>query len=320
MAITDDKKFEYKEYVESDAVRQAKAALDAQLAQKPGAYQSPWQTQLNDTLTQIQNRPQFQFDMNGSVLWNQYKDRYVQQGRQAMMDTMGQAAAMTGGYGNSYAQSVGQQTYQGYLQGLNDKLGEVYGMELDRYNQEGQDLYNRYGLLADQEDRAYGLYRDAVSDYNAALDRAQGVYDSERNWDYTQYADGRDFAYQQNRDAIADAQWQAEYDEAIRQWNLLHNGSSSGSGGSRSGSGGSGGTVSSSTESAAELEARRRREEAALASYAKKFYGKSYDYIRSQLIPYAAQKGYTAASISSVAQAAYLAGKKPAKSTPGGGH
>lgn len=249
MAITDDKKFEYKEYVESDAVRQAKAALDAQLAQKPGAYQSPWQTQLNDTLTQIQNRPQFKFDMNGSVLWNQYKDRYVQQGRQAMMDTMGQAATMTGGYGNSYAQSVGQQTYQGYLQGLNDKLGEVYGMELDRYNQEGQDLYNRYGLLADQEDRAYGLYRDAVSDYNAALDRAQGVYDSERNWDYTQYADGRDFAYQQNRDAIANAQWQAEYDEAVRQWNLLHadllGGSTGGSGG-----GGGGGYTSNSNNTA----------------------------------------------------------------------
>ena len=157
-----DTKKEY-EYVESEAVRQAKAALDAQLAAKPSAYVSPWQSQLDNTLSTIQNRQPFSFDMNGNVLWNQYKDRYVQQGKQAMMDTMGQAAALTGGYGNSYAQSVGQQTYQGYLQGLNDKLGEVYQMDLDRYNQEGQDLYNMYSLLSNQEDRAYGQYRDAVA-------------------------------------------------------------------------------------------------------------------------------------------------------------
>jgi hypothetical protein len=31
----------------------------------------------------------------------------------AMMDTMGKAAGLTGGYGSPYAQQVGQQAYQG---------------------------------------------------------------------------------------------------------------------------------------------------------------------------------------------------------------
>ena len=87
-----------------------------------GQYQSPWQTQLNDTISKILNREKFSYDLNGDALYQQYKDQYVNQGQQAMMDTMGQAQAMTGGYGNSYAQTVGQQTYQGYLQQLNDIL------------------------------------------------------------------------------------------------------------------------------------------------------------------------------------------------------
>ena len=69
---------------------------------------------MNDLL----NRKEFSYDLNGDVLYQQYKDNYITQGKQASMDVMGMASAMTGGYGNSYAATVGNQTYQGYLQQL----------------------------------------------------------------------------------------------------------------------------------------------------------------------------------------------------------
>lgn len=50
-----------------------------------------------------------------------------------MQDTMGQAAALTGGYGNSYAQGVGQQAYQGYLQQLNDNVPQLQAQALQTY-------------------------------------------------------------------------------------------------------------------------------------------------------------------------------------------
>lgn len=222
--------FNYQEYVESDAVRDAKAQLDAQLAQKPGAYQSQWQQQMDDILNKIQNREKFSYDLNGDALYQQYKDQYVTQGKLAMMDTMGQAAALTGGYGNSYAQGVGQQAYQGYLQQLNNKVPELYQLALDQYNQEGNNLYNQYALLGDRENTDYGRYRDEVSDYNANLDRLQSQYNAERDYDYSKYSDDRNFQYgawvddrnyqyQVDRDKIADEQWQREFDEAMRQWN-----------------------------------------------------------------------------------------------------
>ena len=252
--------YEKKEYVESDAVRQAKANLEAQQAMKPAAYQSQWQQGLNDIMNKIQNRDKFTYDLNGDALYQQYKDRYIQQGQQAMMDTMGQAAALTGGYGNSYAQTVGQQTYQGYLQGLNDKVPELYQLALGKYQMEGDELMNKYGLLADQEQRDYGRYRDTVADYQNDLNMLQGIYESERGFDYGKYSDDRNFGYnqyvddrnyeyqlgrdqisdqqwmdaflyQQERDKIADDQWMKEFEEAQRQYDQNYAKSSGGGGG-----------------------------------------------------------------------------------------
>ena len=218
--------FTHPNYQESDVVRQAKEALDAQLAQKPGAYQSQWQTQLNDVMDKIMNREKFSYDLNGDALYQQYKDKYIQQGKMASQDVMGQAAAMTGGYGNSYAASVGNQAYQASLQNLNDIVPELYQMAYDRYSQEGQDLLNQYGLISDRENTDYGRYRDTVSDFNTERDYLTGRYDSERSFDYSKYTDGRDFAYQKYADdknyaytdyrtTIADKQWKDEYDLAV---------------------------------------------------------------------------------------------------------
>ena len=210
--------FSYKAYEESDAVKQAQALLQQQLANKPGEYQSQWQTQLNEAMDKILNREKFSYDLNGDALYQQYKDQYTLQGQQAMMDTMGQAQAMTGGYGNSYAQTVGQQTYQGYLQQLNDKVPELYQLALNQYNQEGQDLYNQYGLYADRENQDYGRYRDTVSDYYTELDRLTSDARYQSETDYNRYMDAYNQAYGQHRDSVADSQWQKQFDEAQRQY------------------------------------------------------------------------------------------------------
>ena len=194
---------------EANPQEQAWKNLQAQQAAKPQSYSSGWEKQMNDLMGQIQNRKDFSYDINADALWNQYKDQYVNLGRQAMMDTMGQAQAMTGGYGNSYAQMAGQQAYQGYMQGLTDKVPELYGMAMDKYRMEGDALLDRYGLLVSQESMDYDRYMDAVNQYYAELDRLQGIYDNERA-----------FEYQQNRDAVSDKQWQTEWDEYVRRYNF----------------------------------------------------------------------------------------------------
>ena len=227
-------------YVASDAVNAANAALQAQMANKPGAYQSQWQQQITDTINKITNRDKFSYDVNGDALYQQYKDKYIQQGKMASADVMGQAAAMTGGYGNSYAATVGNQAYQAHLNNLNDVIPELYQMAYNRYQDEGQDLYNQYSLFADRDNTEYGRHRDTVSDWQNDRNFLANRYDSERNFDYGmfsdaenanqtqfnadrsfaygQFADDKNFAYTEHRNSIADQQWQANFDEAKLQY------------------------------------------------------------------------------------------------------
>lgn len=167
----------------NDAYQQAIAALQAAQKETP-TYSGTYDGQLQELYNQIVNRDKFKYDLNADALYQQYKDQYINQGQLAMMDTMGQAAALTGGYGSSYGQSVGQQTYQQYLQGLNDKIPELYGLALDQYNQEGQQLQNQYAMLGDLRDEEYGRYQDALAEYWRNLDYLQGQADSEYNRGY----------------------------------------------------------------------------------------------------------------------------------------
>lgn len=210
--------YEQKQYTESDAVKKFRENMEAH-----GAYQNKWQPQIDSTMNDILNRKAFQYDVNGDALYQQYKDRYVNLGQQAMMDTMGQAAKLTGGYGNSNAQMVGQQAYQGYLQGLTDKIPELAQAAYQRYAQQGQDLYQRYGLLNTQEQ----------ADYNR--------WATERDWLNNRFNAERVFDYGAFRDTVGDDQWKAQFDEDLRrfqmQWDDAHPSSSGGGGG---GSGGDG--------------------------------------------------------------------------------
>ena len=76
--------------------------------------------------------------------YQQYKDHYTQLGKKAMQDTMGQAAALTGGYGSSYTQNVGQQAYISYMQQLGDVVPGLYKLAYDRYQDQGDQLYKTY--------------------------------------------------------------------------------------------------------------------------------------------------------------------------------
>ena len=212
--------FSYKDYQESDRVKKLAERLAQMEAQKPGDWTGgQYGQQMQEALDAIRKRKKFSYDLNSDALYRQYKDKYVQQGKQAMQDTMGQAAALTGGYGSTYGQAVGQQQYDAYLQNLNDVVPELYQLALSRYQMEGDDLKTQYSLLADQYQQEYGQYRDKVGDWQTERNFLSGRYDSERKLDYGMWGDARDFAYTDYRNGIADEQWRRQYEESVRQFN-----------------------------------------------------------------------------------------------------
>lgn len=123
--------------------------------------------QATEIYDKIMNRGEFSYDVNKDKLYQQYRDLYAQMGRGAMEDTMGQAAALTGGYGSTYSQNAGQQAYNAYLQKLNEVVPELYNAAYNRYNQEGQNLMNLYTMARNNADSAY------ERDYNQWYNRLQ---------------------------------------------------------------------------------------------------------------------------------------------------
>lgn len=199
-------------YKPGEGVTSAQAYFQELMGQKPGAYESPYAQQMSDLYDKIAGRQPFKYDLNADALYKQYRDQYAQMGRTAMMDTMGQAAGLTGGYGSSYSQAAGQQAYDSYLQQLNDRVPELYQLALSKYQAEGDDLLKQYGLLNDRESTEYGRWRDQVGDWRSDVAQAYQRYGDERNFDYNTWSDMLGYwmnkANQENSDWWKDTEWQ----------------------------------------------------------------------------------------------------------------
>lgn len=200
--------YQYKNYEESDQVKQYRQQLEKMQQQRPGEYQSVWQAAQQKAANDVMNRPQFQYNMGSDPLYQQYKNQYQRQGKLAMQDTMGQAAAMNGGYGSSYAQMAGQQAYNSQLQQLNDKVPELYQLALEKYQMDGQAAMDRFNLASSMESRDYSRYQDDLANWQTEREYATGRYDNERNTDYNLWADSdqREYSRYQDQQKLAMAQ------------------------------------------------------------------------------------------------------------------
>ena len=203
--------YQYKNYEESDAVKKYREQLEQANQQKPGDYASAWQEKQQQAYDAVTNRPKFQYSPSGDPLYQQYKQQYQRQGKLAMQDTMGQAAAMNGGYGSSYAQMAGQQAYNSEMQRLNDRMPELYRIALDKYQQEGQELLQRYEMASQMEAQDYNRYQDQQAAWRSDREYAANRYDNERSTDYNLWADSDDREYSRFQDQQQLAQAQVDY-------------------------------------------------------------------------------------------------------------
>lgn len=180
---------EKKKRIDDEVFENAVNAASSGAAPK---YAGTFDDQIKNLYSQIENRQPFQYDLPGDALYQQYKDNYIQNGKLAMKNAMGQAAGLTGGYGNSYAMQAGQQAFDAQMQNLSDIVPTLYGMAKDRYDDEGDKLKTQLGILQNQRDTEYDRYRDDVADwrYGQELDRAAEQRDYERRMaeDQTNYS------------------------------------------------------------------------------------------------------------------------------------
>ena len=197
--------FKAKEWVEP-VYQQSQAVTDAfnklQALQAP-VYNNPFEATLNSLYEKILNRPKFTYNVNADRLYQMYKDQYMQSGQTAMKDTMAQASALTGGYGNSYAQTAGQQQYQNYLQDLNNMVPTLANQAYGRYQDEGNNMRGNYSMIEGRYEDVYNKFRDAMSDYDKEKAYLTDRYEQEKTDDWNKFVTNRNAArsqYESDRD------------------------------------------------------------------------------------------------------------------------
>ncbi len=154
-------------------------------------FTSSYDSQIRRLYDEIVNRPAFRYDPAGDPLYQSYRTQMVGEGRRAMRDTMGQAASLTGGYGSSYAQSVGQQEYEYYLRRLGQVMPQLYQAAWERYNAEGDELKSLFdstmALAQDEVGRAKDRYDMAAHLEQQAYQRGQDELDRDLAREQLQY-------------------------------------------------------------------------------------------------------------------------------------
>lgn len=185
-----------------DVVAQAQQYLNQQL----GGYKSKYGSQITDLVQQFQSRPAFEYDIGTDPVYLQLRDQWTRDGLMAMEDTMGQAAQLTGGYGNSHAQMAGQQVYNDHMRQLGEMVPELKEAARADYDADTDALLRQYGLLMEQDSTDYARWMDEIS-----RQRQQEELEYQRGRD--ELADQRyedELKYQQGRDELADQRYQEE--------------------------------------------------------------------------------------------------------------
>ena len=152
---------------------------------------------LRDSLLQeLLDTPEFTFDLNADALYQQYRNSYMRQGREAAGDAFGKAASLTGGYANSYAQTVAAQTYDDYMLALQDKGMQIYENAYDRYTDENERKAALYKSVKEREETQYERQKD---EENTAYNRQQ----AEEKLAYDRLQDAEDEKYKKEQDLLS---------------------------------------------------------------------------------------------------------------------
>lgn len=146
-----------------------------------GTYTSKYQDQIDDFTNRLLNN---EYDPNTDPTYQYYRQEYTKGGQQAMANQMAQAAALSGGYGNSYASSVGQQTYNQYMSELANKIPELQQAAFDMYN-------TKLNTLRSLDETDYGRWNDTLSRMYNEL----GMYSDADDTAYSRWAADRDNLY-----------------------------------------------------------------------------------------------------------------------------
>lgn len=155
-------------------------------------FQNPYQSQYDQALNAVMNQKGWSYNPENDMAYQAAKKQYLREADRATQNTMGQAAAMTGGIPSTAAVNAASQAGDYYRTQLSDQLGSYMDRSYQRYVD------------------AIGNDFDRLSAIRSMSNDARDQYDTDRNFGYNQWTD--DLGYRTDRE-------QTEYDRKQDEYN-----------------------------------------------------------------------------------------------------
>ena len=203
-----------KSYTPSKAVNAAKSTLQKTEKARPAAYTSKYGTQITGLADAIANRKGFSYDYTKDALYQNYKDQYQRQAQLGMQNATAQAAALSGGYGNSYAATAGNLAYQENMSALNNIIPSLYEAAYNRYQTDLDNQRSDLSMYQGLDESDYAKDRDKVGDWQDDRNYYANRYDAAYNNDFNNYTAN-----------VSNQQWKYEQQNGNSQWRQQQNAS-----------------------------------------------------------------------------------------------
>lgn len=172
-------------------------------------YENRYGEAASGALKELTEAKPFSYDYRDDPVYSSYKKEYTREGKRAAEDTLGSFAAASGGIPSSYAATAAGQAGDYYASKLSDKIPELYDAAYSRYLNEYNLKQKNYETLRDAEANDYSRYLDELDRYNSDKADAYNKHLTNIN-----YYDNRENAAEQA--AKAAAQQEFENDMTLR--------------------------------------------------------------------------------------------------------
>lgn len=215
------------------------ATMDAAQAvlNKGVGYQNKYDTKIESLLDRAENE-KMNYSIVDDAAYKALQNTYVNQGRKAAQNAVGEAVGATGGYGSTVAVAAAQSAYNQNLTELNAASANLYDAAAQRFNQkqnllvnladsysqldakgweqaynEWNSTFNGYMQMADEYLNSYEFMDEADRKaYETRLDAAWNILTSSQS----QYNADRNMTQQAAEQYMNNANSIANYEETVR--------------------------------------------------------------------------------------------------------
>jgi hypothetical protein len=171
-------------------------------------YKSSYDDTLKNLMDQYINRKDYDpTAVNQSQLYQDTLARYKQLGSDAAENTIGKAAALTGGYGSSYATTAAAQANNDYMNQFADVAANMEQNAYNRWQDQGAALAQKIGTVKGMSDSEYNQFLNELSQWNSQRDYYYNKLQNEQaqsNWQ-------NQFDYQKQQDTQAQNNWNDQF-------------------------------------------------------------------------------------------------------------